>query len=226
MGLQNGVWYRFLQAFWLAEEGKMRVFFHFAALDARSGSDVGTADWGGGMVWWRGGLQNAYACVNILHRHDMLGCKCANASRMSDDILGGGGLTERKLGTLSTLGWTLIPLSSNGSERSLTTPAAPTPNKTHTHTHARVRAHTHCHTLRLEVWVCSCRCVGQLFLIKTFALKVNVPPSASSESYQQRLSRLEGDKESLILQVRTPLPNPHLITPQVCLRVLLWRFTV
>uniref|UniRef100_A0A674MNJ8 PPFIA binding protein 2 n=1 Tax=Takifugu rubripes TaxID=31033 RepID=A0A674MNJ8_TAKRU len=35
----------------------------------------------------------------------------------------------------------------------------------------------------------------------TFVLKVNASSSANGESYQQRLSRLEGDKESLILQV-------------------------
>uniref|UniRef100_A0A671VA12 PPFIA binding protein 2 n=1 Tax=Sparus aurata TaxID=8175 RepID=A0A671VA12_SPAAU len=35
----------------------------------------------------------------------------------------------------------------------------------------------------------------------TFVLKVNLHSSGNSESYQQRLSRLEGDKESLVLQV-------------------------
>uniref|UniRef100_A0A4W6C3I2 PPFIA binding protein 2 n=1 Tax=Lates calcarifer TaxID=8187 RepID=A0A4W6C3I2_LATCA len=35
----------------------------------------------------------------------------------------------------------------------------------------------------------------------TFILKVNLQSNGNSESYQERLSRLEGDKESLILQV-------------------------
>uniref|UniRef100_A0A7N6A066 SAM domain-containing protein n=1 Tax=Anabas testudineus TaxID=64144 RepID=A0A7N6A066_ANATE len=35
----------------------------------------------------------------------------------------------------------------------------------------------------------------------TLFLKANLHPNSSSESYQERLSRLEGDKESLILQV-------------------------
>lgn len=56
----------------------------------------------------------------------------------------------------------------------------------------------------IRVCVCARARVGQLLLIKTFVLKVNASSPANGESYQQRLSRLEGDKESLILQVRTP----------------------
>uniref|UniRef100_A0A3Q1I8J7 SAM domain-containing protein n=1 Tax=Anabas testudineus TaxID=64144 RepID=A0A3Q1I8J7_ANATE len=42
--------------------------------------------------------------------------------------------------------------------------------------------------------------VEKLHLLTLF-LKANLHPNSSSESYQERLSRLEGDKESLILQV-------------------------
>uniref|UniRef100_A0A671V731 PPFIA binding protein 2 n=1 Tax=Sparus aurata TaxID=8175 RepID=A0A671V731_SPAAU len=41
----------------------------------------------------------------------------------------------------------------------------------------------------------------ELNMYLTFVLKVNLHSSGNSESYQQRLSRLEGDKESLVLQV-------------------------
>lgn len=41
----------------------MRAFFHFSALD---------------------GLDVECLC-HILHRHDMLGCKCANMSQVSDE---------------------------------------------------------------------------------------------------------------------------------------------
>lgn len=82
-------------------------------------------------------------------------------------------------------------------------------------------------TKRLRVKLHVCTCISGWILIEkpyqtkfdpldnysvlivylfTFFLKVNPHSNSNSESYQERLARLEGDKESLILQVRLVSP--------------------
>ncbi|XP_056268512.1 liprin-beta-2 isoform X2 [Pseudoliparis swirei] len=66
---------------------------------------------------------------------------------------------------------------------------------------AWLRKEQHIHKCTVNTVNSSVFTVHSLNFMADFILKVNLQSSANSESYQERLSRLEGDKESLILQV-------------------------
>ncbi|XP_032379204.1 liprin-beta-2b isoform X23 [Etheostoma spectabile] len=80
---------------------------------------------------------------------------------------------------------------------------------THTHTHTQTHRHTHTHTHTHkntrnqagQQWAGSMETPIDFYRHFSWLKKVNLCVPANNETYQERLLRLEGDKESLVLQV-------------------------
>ncbi|XP_053091254.1 liprin-beta-2b isoform X2 [Pangasianodon hypophthalmus] len=102
---------------------------------------------------------------------------------------GGGGGSSIKQATIST-----VKPRSEPSDPSLPLLLSPTHRHTHTHTHM------HIHTDE-QTWAFSMEQDIDFYKHFSWLKKVNRQPCSNNETYQERLERLEGDKESLVLQV-------------------------